>query len=52
MNNNNNILVKEYFHWKVINIQYSNSANGKDIFLFQAAKLLSKKGFEIIKRSY
>ena len=36
----------------LINLQYSNSAGEKDIFLFQASLFLSKKGFEIIKRCH
>ena len=49
MMNNNDIIVKAYLSVKVINLQYSNSVDEKDIFLFQASKLLSKKEFKVIK---
>ena len=50
--NNNDITVKEYASLKVINLQYDNSADEQDTFLFVAAKVLSEKGFEIIKKCY
>ena len=46
MMNNNDITVKEYASLKVINLQYDNSADEQDIFLFVATKALSEKGFE------
>ena len=49
MMNNNDITVKEYASLKVINLQYDNSADEQDTFLFVATKALSEKGFEIIK---
>ena len=52
MINNNDNIVKEYLSLQLIYIQYDNSADKQDIFIFEGTKLLSKKGFEMIKKSY
>ena len=49
---NNKIILKQYLEMRVIEQSYTLKTNFKDIFLYEASKVLCVKGNRLIKKSY
>ena len=49
---NNKIIVKQYLEMKVIEQSHTIATNLRDIFLYEASKVLCVKGYKLIKKNY